>query len=119
MKKIYEEYGFEDIYIVPRQDNTNVTSRKNVDTSISFNGFKFDMPLMLAPMSFFGDVAIRKVENKFLTFLPRIQCHQFDKTRIYTDWSDIDQRIHHAKILYGEGYYFGAAISMREDIEKI
>lgn len=124
--KINTEYGFSNVYIVPRNSVSSIVSRKECDTSVSFNSFlqeegmtTFEMPLMLSPMSFFGENAIRKVNNRFLTFLPRIQAYQFTGERAHPNWQDIDIRMGHAKKLHKDGFKFGVAISVLDDFEKI
>lgn len=114
---IVTEYGFDHINIIPRLDSSKITSRRTCDTSLIINEHKFDMPLMLAPMSFYDDKTIRLIKNRFLAFLPRIQAYNFAQTN--ENWADINIRLKHAEILYKEGYVFGVTIGVKDNFEDI
>lgn len=121
MKEIKKEYGFEGITIVPRSQSL-VSSRSDCRTEFMIEDFhnggyiKLEMPLFLSPMAFFTEEAIKKINNRFLAFLPRISPYQ--RTDEY-NYSDIDSRIESCKKMKKQGYYFGVAVSMKENVDKI
>ena len=111
-KKIKKEPGLSRTLVVPNNIISRIDSRSSCSTQVKIGSTTFDLPVLLSPMPFFGERAIRTVNNRFLTFIPRIKSDD-------RDYSSMKERTVLAKTLHNESFTVGVSVGLKDDIEDI